>query len=194
MNRITDVVKNLLIINVIVFFGVRLLPQGLLPEFNLYSPQTGLFKPFQIITHLFMHADERHLFFNMLSLFFLGPMVEEYIGSKKFFILYFFSGLMAVAFHFGFQYFNMSPMWMARGASGAVYGVMAAFATLFPHRKLMLLIPPVPIKSVYLVIGLVAYDLYASFSGARPGIATFAHVGGAFMGFLMIRYWRKKGF
>ena len=204
MNNLTDVVKNLIIINVIVFFAVGTIPSSIVPEFRLFSPLSSNFEPYQLITHMFMHAGIRHLLFNMIGLYFLGPMVENYIGSKKFFILYFLSGFLALGFHLGISYFEISNLTGAAryyainrpmlGASGAVYGVMAAFATLFPNVKLMLLIPPIPVKAKYLVLALVAFDLYSGLTGNRPGIANFAHVGGAIMGFLVIIFWRKTGF
>ena len=73
MGRITDAVKNLLIINVIVFFGTQALPEGIKSMGNMYFPLSENFQPYQILTNMFMHADFQHLLFNMMTLFFLGP-------------------------------------------------------------------------------------------------------------------------
>ena len=124
---ITGVVKQLVIINVLVFFGgTFLLPDSgnILAMSSPYSPN---FRAFQIVTHMFMHANFQHILFNMLMLYFLGPMVEQALGSKKFLILYIVSGFGALAAHFLFF-----PYSGVVGASGAVYGVLIAFQHSFP--------------------------------------------------------------
>ncbi|MBK6363748.1 MAG: rhomboid family intramembrane serine protease [Saprospiraceae bacterium] len=198
MLRITDVVKNLIIINVIVFFAVRyLIPvPGIERFFVLVYPglevpdlSTGVvykFEPVQLVTHMFMHGDERHLLFNMLGLFFLGPLVESALGAKRFFILYILSGFFATLLHF---IFNPG---IVVGASGAVYGTLAAFATMFPNIELMMMFIPVPIKAKYMALGLIAIGLYMGFSQSNDQIAHLAHVGGALMGFILVRYWKME--
>ncbi|MBL0098906.1 MAG: rhomboid family intramembrane serine protease [Saprospiraceae bacterium] len=194
MLRITEVVKNLIIINVIVFFAVRyLIPiPGIDRFFMLVTPGVEYmdgdiiykFEPVQIITHMFMHADEKHLFFNMLGLYFLGPWVESSLGPKRFMILYLASGFVASIAQLFFSH------GIIVGASGAVYGVLAAFATMFPNAEMMLLFPPIPIKAKYMALGLIAIGLFSGVTGAQAGIGHFAHVGGAIFGFLMVRYWK----
>lgn len=196
MHRVTDVVKNLMIINVIIFFAVRyLIPYpGIDRFFVLVTPGLEFlngdilykFEPVQIVTHMFMHGDEKHLLFNMLGLYFLGPWVESALGPKRFLILYLACGFVASVAQVFFT------QGMIVGASGAVYGVLAAFATMFPNMELMLLFPPIPIKAKYMAIGLIAIGLYSGFSGMQAGIGHFAHVGGAIFGFLMIRYWKME--
>ena len=187
MGRVTDVVKHLIGINVILFLAVNLISiPGLRQYFVFFHPNSGAFQPIQVFTHMFMHANIGHIAFNMLSLFFIGPTVENYLGPKKFLLLYFISGLGALLAHLLIG--GGAPV---LGASGAVYGVFAAFAFLFPNTQLMLLFPPIPIKAKYLVLLLVAYDLFSGVSNASTGVAHFAHLGGAFFGILMILYWRK---
>ncbi|MBK9255329.1 MAG: rhomboid family intramembrane serine protease [Saprospiraceae bacterium] len=195
MIRVTEVVKNLLIINIIVFFAVRyLIPiPGFEKFFVLVHPSIQYidslgeivkFEPVQIITHMFMHGNEQHLLFNMLGLFFLGPMVELSLGPNRFLILYILSGLVA----------SVAQLLVTQGAivgaSGAVYGVLAAFATMFPNMKLMLLFPPIPIKAKFLAVGLIAIGLFSGVSGSSDGIGHFAHIGGAVAGFLLIHFWK----
>ena len=220
MLRITEIVKNLIIINIIVYFSVKyLIPiPGIERYFTLVSPGqefnvNGIiytFEPLQLITHMFMHGSEMHLLFNMLGLYFLGPWVESSLGPKRFFILYMSCGLFASLAQMFFSgemmvelinkiitYINpeaqtLTPGGMMVGASGATYGVLAAFATMFPNIKLMLLFPPIPIKAKYMAIGLIGLGLYYGFSGTQQGIGHFAHIGGAILGFLMIRYWKMK--
>lgn len=196
MLRITEIVKNLIIINIIVYFSVKyLIPiPGIERYFTLVSPGqefnvNGIiytFEPLQLITHMFMHGSEMHLLFNMLGLYFLGPWVESSLGPKRFFILYMSCGLFASLAQMLFS------GGMMVGASGATYGVLAAFATMFPNIKLMLLFPPIPIKAKYMAIGLIGLGLYYGFSGTQLGIGHFAHIGGAILGFLMIRYWKMQ--
>ena len=194
MHRVTDVVKNLMIINVIVFFAVRyLIPvPGIDRFFMLVNPglefaDGGIiykFEPIQIITHMFMHGDVTHLFFNMLGLYFLGPYVESSLGPKRFLILYLSCGFVASLAQMIF-----SPGIIV-GASGAVYGVLAAFATMYPNLQLMLLFPPIPIKAKYMAMGLIIIGLFSGFTGFQQGIGHFAHVGGAIMGIVMILHWK----
>lgn len=233
MNKFTGVVRHLVIINVIIFFAAKGLEisypmiQEILP---LFFPKSDHFIPSQIVTHMFMHGGIPHLAFNMLTLFFLGPYVEQYLGAKKFLIFYLFAGFGAMFTHMTIDYiqylsiadqidantyamvkeqgralFMSGQNWTGNtgtlngilnrpvvGASGAIYGVLVAFATFFPNTKLMLLFPPIPIKAKYLALGLIAFDLFAGVSGQSTGIAHFAHLGGAIFGFLLILFWRSK--
>lgn len=192
LQNLTPVVKNLLIINVIVYFAATTLPQ-IIPDLAMYFPMMEQFKPYQIVTHFFMHGSPRHLLFNMMGLFFLGPMVERTLGNKNFLILYLASAFGALIAHLGVDFYQYSSMGISRfpgvvGASGAIYGVVIAFATLFPNTKLMLLFPPIPIKAKYLGIGYIAYDLYQGVMGSNTGVAHFAHLGGAITGFFLIKF------
>jgi len=194
-NNLTDVVKNLIIINVIIFFGATIFKFA--SALYLYFPASEYFQPYQLVTHMFMHGGTGHLFFNMLSLFFLGPYVERYLGSQKFLILYLISGFVAMACHVGvdfFQFYNgtLGKIIPMVGASGAIYGVMVAFALLFPNVEMMLLFFPVPIKAKYLAIGFIIYDSFFAVTGSWSNIAHLAHLGGALAGFVLIQFWRKN--
>ncbi len=204
MQRITEGVKNLIIINVILFFAKATLSgqsNGLHVFFRklaLFFPESQHFEPYQLVTHFFMHADRSHLAFNMLALFFLGPMVESRLGLKQFLILYFSSALGAFILHLGFDYyqfytspetFRVIPM---LGASGAIFGVVAAFGALFPEARLMLLFPPIPVKGKYLAI--IAIGMGVAMGVMAPegqSVAHLAHVGGAIIGYLYIRFFVK---
>jgi len=191
MSRLTEVVKHLLIINVLVYFGATMvLPQIGIPTRMLYLfyPGTEPFQPFQLITHMFMHGSTTHILFNMMSLFFLGPMVEQALGSKRFLTFYLLSGVGAMLLHLGIDYFSVQHIPVV-GASGAIMGVFVAFAVLFPDVKLMLLFPPIPIKAKYMMMALIAFDLFSGISGMSTGIAHFAHLGGVLAGFIMMYYW-----
>lgn len=191
MLRLTDTIKHILFINVIVFLVVHFL----LPNYVsgdairnytvLFSPDTGMFEPIQIVTNMWNHADFRHLLFNMLGLIFLGPMVEQTLGHKRFLLLYLTAGIAG-----GLPTLVMSQS-AVLGASGAVLGVVTAFAAMFPNMKLMLIFPPIPIKAKYLAAAYIAYDLFFAVSGTNTGIAHYAHIVGALMGFGLVVYWGK---
>jgi rhomboid-like protein len=194
--KITPVVLNLIIINVIVYFAAVSL--SFMPDLAMYYPTMPQFKPYQIVTHFFMHSkvDPQHLLFNMLGLFFLGPMVEKTIGGKNFLILYIVSAIGALVAHLGVDFYQQMTYGINRfpglvGASGAIYGVVIAFVTLFPNTKMMIIPIPVPIKAKYLGLGYIAYDLYNGVMGSQTGTAHFAHLGGALTGFLLIKFFFK---
>ncbi|MBK9983296.1 MAG: rhomboid family intramembrane serine protease [Saprospiraceae bacterium] len=153
MMPITPIVKHLLILNALFFIAIHLLPEHIAEMMPFYSPATGQFQPFQIITYMFTHFEVSHIFFNMLSLYFMGPAVEMTLGPKRFLGLYMISGLVALAAHclvFYLPYLmgstDMAPVFSVLGASGAVFGVVIAFATLYPDRELMLF-SSIPIKA-----------------------------------------------
>lgn len=226
MNNLTDAVKNLIIINVIVFLGTMGLPDQYRSMGVLHYFESTEFQPFQLVSSMFMHADFRHLLFNMFSLFFLGPQVERALGVKRFMILYLAAGFGATALHMGinaWEYYDalaqVTPAqadliaagrWsdLARtaftqkaynvymsgvlGASGCVYGVVIAFVTMFPNLKLMIFPIPIPVKAKFLGIGLIAIGLYSGFGGVNDGIAHFAHIGGAIVGFALVHFWKMS--
>ena len=168
----------------------------------LFFPTSTEFQPFQLVTHMFMHASMGHLFFNMFGLYIFGPFVERTIGVKKFFQLYFIAGFGAMLLHLGVDFLQYGqviyhpdfvgiPM---LGASGALMGVVAAFATLFPNMRVQLLIPPVSMKAKYMALLFIGLDLFLGLSGSNSGVAHFAHVGGALFGFLFIRLFGSNDF
>jgi len=136
---------------------------------------------------MFNHGNLTHLFFNMMALYFFGPNVERVWGPKKFLFFYLLCGLGSILLHV-----VLGGGGRVVGASGAISGVLLAFAYLYPNAKVMLLIPPIPMKAKFLVVGLLVIDLYLGITGARTGIAHFAHIGGALMGAGLIFFFRKN--
>jgi membrane associated rhomboid family serine protease len=189
MHSITTVVKNIIFINVAIYFTINLNLLKVVPNldqiFTLMPLNEG-FKPFQVFTSMFNHGNIQHLIFNMLGLYFIGSHVENALGSKRFLNLYIISGLVSAITHL------LSSKNPAVGASGAIYGVLAGFATMFPNLRMMVFPIPIEIKAMYLVGIYVLYDLYSGLSSANSGIAHFAHVGGAIAGIAMIFYWNKQ--
>ena len=187
-------VAHLLILNIIVFAFQNMFPQyqGLVVGHYLFSPN---FKAWQIISHMFAHADTMHLFFNMFNLWMFGRILAGVWDTKRFFFFYFTCGFVAFLAHqiYLFTILGPNPVdSVMLGASGAVYGVLVAFATLFPNTELYLFFIPLPIKAKYLIGALIVYDLFFGIMGQATGVAHFAHLGGAISGFLLVRYWQKN--
>lgn len=167
-----------------------------------YMPGSVHFRPFQIATHMFMHGDLMHLLFNMFSLYIFGPMVEMVWGHKRFLLYYLFCGIGAYALHLGVQYWELEQAgidpasWNVPmlGASGAIFGIYVAFAYLFPNQVISLLFPPISLKAKYFVAIMAGAALFSGIGGYSPGIAHFAHLGGAVFGFILIMIWYKGRF
>ena len=239
MRTITETVKHLLIINVIFFVASISLGDLVYDLFALHYPSNPKFKIWQLLTHMFMHGDIGHIFFNMFGLYMFGTPIEQMWGRKKFIFFYLSTGFGAAAFQLLLYYFQVnqvSNILLAEGltssqistffqtsdlsysmverigrekllsglstfnsvmvgASGALYGILVAFAFLFPNARLMLLFPPIPVKAKILVPILILSDLFFGFTSYSIGpIAHFAHVGGAVTGLVMLWYWKKNQF
>ena len=120
MMRISETVKHLLIINVIMFIGTLSIGNGTLfyDLFALHFPKNSSFEFWQIITHMFMHGGVTHILFNMFALWMFGTPVEQYLGAKKFLFIYISAGLGAVALQLGYYYFNFLPSYSNLISSG----------------------------------------------------------------------------
>lgn len=196
-NNLTAAVKNLLILNVIMYLGSRaLMPMigGNWEELALYY-HPAAFEPYQIVTHMFMHGSLTHLFFNMFAIFMFGPILEMTWGPKRFLIYYFFTAFGALVLHTAVSYFVAGGDWNQMpgvlGASGAVFGILLGYGVYYPNNVIQLLIPPIPLKAKYFVMIYAALELFLGVSGSNTGVAHFAHLGGALFGLIMIWYWRK---
>ena len=204
LDRIPPVTRSLLIVNVVMFIATMLNENFMIGTFAMFYPASPWFRWWQPLTHMFMHGGWWHILFNMYTLVMFGMVVERALGTKKFLILYFVTGLGAVALHTGVEWLTVhgssdttalydlyrTPM---VGASGAIYGVLVAFAMLYPDARMTLLFPPVTLDAKWMVIVFVGLELLTGIVGTRLGIAHFAHLGGALFGFLLILYWRKRG-
>ena len=210
LERIPPVTRSLLIINVIMFVATLINEDFMIRTFAMFYPASPLFRWWQPLTHMFMHGGWWHILFNMYTLVMFGMVVERALGTKKFLILYFVTGLGAVALHTGVEWLDIhrlaasaSPtaqtdiIDMLRtpmvGASGAIYGVLVAFAMLYPEARMTLIFPPVTLDAKWMVIIFVGIELLTGITGTQVGIAHFAHLGGALFGFLLVWYWRKRG-
>jgi membrane associated rhomboid family serine protease len=194
LGSLPQVTRAILIINVVIFV-LDFLTKGIYGKYlALYSIHSGVFQPYQLITHMFMHGSIGHIFFNMFGLYMFGKILESVLGSKKFFILYFLSGLGAASLQLYIYYIQGLAVPMI-GASGAIFGILAAFAMMFPNVELMLMFIPVPIKAKYMVLIYAAVELFLGIRNfSNDNIAHFAHLGGALVGFILIKIWKKKQF
>lgn len=198
-DRLPDVTKNLIILNAVVFLATSL-NSGLLPILGLYSIFDARFHPYQLVTHMFVHGNLAHIFFNMFSLYMFGRVLENVLGPKRFAILYFATGLGAVFLNvfldflqvqgiiYGGEALNNS---FSIGASGAIYGIMVAFGMLFPNTELLIYFI-IPLKAKVFIPLLILIEIYMEINRA-PGdnIGHAAHLGGALIGFLIIKLWSK---
>ena len=207
LSSIPPVTRNLILVNIIIFIATLINENFMVGTFGLFYPSSPYFHWWQVITHMFMHGGFFHIFFNMYTLFIFGVVVERIIGSKKFVLFYFICGLGAAALQIGTQYLEMQAFISAGatqsiaalkstptvGASGAIYGVLIGYAMLFPESKMTLLFPPVTLSAKCMVIIFAAIELFTGVLGWVDGVAHFAHLGGMLIGWLMIRWWRKRG-
>jgi membrane associated rhomboid family serine protease len=215
---IPPVIKNLLIINALAFFATQIF--GKAPVFNLFALhdiRSSLFKPHQLVTHMFLHGGFPHILFNMLAVWMFGSVLENLWGSKRFLIFYMLCGLGAAALHLGVLYMELTEAYQRLaalppsmyesetayrlageinqatvGASGAVFGCLAAFGYLFPN-SLVYLYAFIPIKAKWFVIIYAGLELWLGVrNSAGDNVAHWAHLGGALVGFLLVLYWNKK--
>jgi membrane associated rhomboid family serine protease len=180
--NVTPWVQRLIIVNIIVFF-VQLTVRGA-TGMLAFVPVLALARPWTMITYMFAHDPTgfAHIFFNMLALYFFGPRVEQRLGSGRFFALYILSGISGAILSFA-----LAPRYPIVGASGALFGVMMAFARFWP-RDLIYFWGIFPIQARWLVIIYTAYSLWSGLRGSPSGVADFAHLGGYVGGMLYLLY------
>lgn len=192
MFRLTPIVRNLILINVIVFVIQMIIPvENWLALWNVRSPN---FRPYQLFTYMFCHADFFHIFFNMLLLSFFGPILEEFWDQKRLLMFYIATGIGAAVFNILMDmFFGIGSFGVMIGASGAVYGVMTAFGIIFPNMELRLLFLPISFKAKYMVMVLGSIAIYSGFRSA-PGdnTAHLAHLGGIVMAIILLQFWMRR--
>ena len=226
-NSLPTIIKNLLIINGLVFLAQNTIagPTSAFSFediFALHAFQSDLFKPWQLITHMFLHGDLGHIFGNMLALWMFGSILENIWGPKQFLLFYFLCGVGAAMIHLGILSFELmdatkyyhelivsgaaqsadAAEFIARyksrvdvatlGASGAVFGILIAFVYLFPNTYIYIYFF-IPMKAKWLGILYFSYELFFALkNSAGDNVARWAHVGGALVGFVLVYIWKKK--
>jgi membrane associated rhomboid family serine protease len=179
----TPWVLRLLVANVLVYFLQPALSQELFYRLALI-PALLPVQPWTVITYQFLHGNFWHLAFNMLALFFFGPRLEARLGGRHFLGLYLASGIAGAVLSL-FTYM-IAPFSAIIGASGAVFGVLLAFARYYPRERIYIW-AILPVESRFLVVFLAAFSLWAGFSGAQAGVAHFAHLGGFVGGWIYLK-------
>ena len=220
MREIPVVTKNLIAINVLMFLALLAFERSGIDLNNLLGLHLFLapdFRPYQLVTYMFMHGGFTHILFNMYAVWVFGSILERVWGSSRFLLFYIVTGVGAglVQELVQYLYYSMNlaqyaqvnmggglivPMaeylnlWTTVGASGAVYGILLAFAMTFPNEQLFLSPFPFPIKAKYFVMIFGALELFTGLSNnVGDNVAHFAHLGGMIFGIVLILYWRKKG-
>lgn len=228
------VIKNLIIINVLVFLAQQAFQDN--PNFSiedtfaLHTWQSPLFKPWQLVTHLFLHGSWDHILLNMFALWMFGSVLENLWGPKRFLIFYIVSGMGAALCHMIVLYFEnqemihqfenvisdaaaqnffikypgsftgetLTQVYMEHlneptlGASGAVFGCLAAFGYLFPNTYIYIYFF-LPLKAKWFVLIYIAIELFSSIqNSAGDNVAHVAHLGGALFGLLLVYFWNKN--
>jgi membrane associated rhomboid family serine protease len=206
MLQLTTVVKNIIIINVIFFFATFVFENmgvDLKANLSCYYFESDFFRPWQLITHMFMHDNLAHIFFNMYAVVIFGPALESKMGPKRFLFYYLSCGFGALLLHMGVEFIEIRQA-MSRGetsfevsrvlgASGAVFGILIAFGMLYAELRLRLLFPPIEIKAKWLVVIYGAIELVMAIRNSpNDHIAHYAHLGGMLFGFIMIKYWKRN--
>lgn len=205
--NIPVVTRNLLYVNLIMFVATLVNPAFMKDTFAMAFPLSTEFRWWQPLTHMFMHGGPLHIFFNMYTLVMFGMVVERALGTERFIRFYLITGFGAVLLHTGVEFLQVQALLQkypgvdpqsvynsipgVLGASGAVYGVLVAFAMLYPKARLTLIFPPITLDAKWWVLIFVGIELFTGVTGTGMGIAHFAHLGGALFGWLLIRYWRK---
>ncbi|MGH8689887.1 MAG: rhomboid family intramembrane serine protease, partial [Burkholderiales bacterium] len=151
------------------------------------------FEPWQLVTYAFLHGSFAHIFFNMLGLYMFGSEVERLFGSRFYAAYYFGCVVSAALCHLAVTAWMGATPYPTVGASGGVYGLLLAFGVYFPHRRVLLLFPPIPMPARVFVLVFAVLELAFGVTGTAAGVAHFAHLGGMLGGWLMIQY-RRGGF
>jgi membrane associated rhomboid family serine protease len=191
--RMPTVIRTLIAVNVIVFIfqaffgGIQIGNQSLnriIVNWFGFDPDLGIAitQPWRFVTYMFLHGGGFHLLFNMLWLWWMGRAVEEGLGPRTFAVIFFGAGIGGAVFHIALSFLYGTSMVI--GASGAVFGVMVAFAYMYPTMPIMLFLLP-PIQARYVVAGLIVFDVL--FIGAGDNVARLVHLGGAGIGYLLVR-------
>ncbi|MDR1625551.1 MAG: rhomboid family intramembrane serine protease [Spirochaetia bacterium] len=143
----------------------------------------------QLVTYMFLHWDISHLFFNMLGLFFFGVQVERHMGSREFLLFYFVCGFAAGLFSFAAYVFSGAYGVVLIGASGAIYGVLLAFAAFFPRADIYVF-GIIPVRAPILVLIYAGIEIFSQMRGSRSGVAHLTHLAGfaAAYVYLLLRY------
>jgi len=186
------VTTALIVANVVAFLLESIAP-GLVGSFALWplgSRRLGTgFAPWQLVTYAFLHGNLVHLAFNMFALYMFGGAIERVFSTRRYLTYYIVCVISAALTQLVFAGLT-GAVYPTVGASGGVFGLLLAYGMYFPHNRVMLLFPPIPMPARVFVVVYAVVELYLGVTGTQEGVAHFAHLGGLVGGFVMLRYWR----
>jgi membrane associated rhomboid family serine protease len=188
------VTTALIVANVAIFFLQSIVPALIVP-FALWPLATGsagvgaAFMPWQLVTYSFLHGSLLHLAFNMFALYMFGGAIERVFGTRRYLVFYFTSVVSAAITQLAVAMLA-GAIYPTIGASGGVFGLLLAYGMYFPHNRIMLLFPPIPMPARVFVVLYAVLELFLGVTGSQEGVAHFAHLGGMIGGYLLLRFWR----
>ncbi len=199
------VTRALLIVNVAIYLLQMMTGDWMVIHFGLWplgphqlagyengQPIMVGFQVWQIVTYAFLHGNLMHLAFNMFALWMFGGPIERLFGTRPFLLYYFVCVIGASLTQLAVVHFFTGGFYPTIGASGGIFGVLLAFGMMYPHTRLMLLFPPIPMPAWLFVTGYAIIELVLGVTGTQAGVAHFAHLGGLVFGLILILYWRGK--
>src|SRR5439155_20419583 len=148
------------------------------------------FQPWQLLTYAFLHGNLMHIAFNMFALYMFGSAIERVFGARRY-LAYYLVCVLSAAIAQLLTAAITGAVYPTVGASGGVFGLLLAYAIYFPHSRIMLIFPPIPMPARVFVVVYAALELFLGVTGTEEGVAHFAHLGGLVGGFIMLRYWRS---
>jgi len=204
MSRLPPVTAALLVVNILIYllqggdstmahFALWPLGQEHFAQLDNGSLAGISFEPWQLVTYSFLHGSFAHVAFNMLALWMFGAPVESTLGSQRFTFYYFACVIGAACAQLAVMYFfQTGQFYPTVGASGGVFGLLLAFAIFYPQAKIALIFVPIPVPAPIFVVGYMIVELFLGITGTQAGVAHFAHLGGALVGFALIQIWRAR--
>jgi membrane associated rhomboid family serine protease len=193
MLNLAPITRALIIANIGIFLLQGMGGDDFVSRFALWPWHAPLFRLWQIITYAFLHDGFAHLFFNMFGLYMFGPVIEDTLGPRHYLVYYFVCVIGAALMHLTVMQLIGTEWIPTLGASGGIFGLLLAFGMFFPQRRIVLLIPPIPMKAWVAVTAYGLIELAMGVFGSMQGVAHFAHLGGMLAGFLLLMYWRIVG-
>ncbi|MDE2049951.1 MAG: rhomboid family intramembrane serine protease [Gammaproteobacteria bacterium] len=193
--KLTPATRAIILVNILVYLLEKAARQSILVHFALWplAASEGLFRPWQLVTYAFLHdpGNILHIFFNMFALYMFGPALEQHWGGRRFLGYYFVCVIAAGATQLAVEYAAGTGE-PTLGASGGIFGILLAFAVLFPRARLLLLLPPIPMPAWLFVTLYGVLELFFGVTGTQASVAHFAHLGGMLGGALVLLYWRLR--
>ena len=192
--KLTPATRAIILVNVFLFLLEQVATRPILLHCALWplGPE-GLFRPWQLVTYAFLHDPKSilHIFFNMFALYMFGPALERYWGGRRLLGYYFVCVIAAGATQLAVEYATGTGE-PTIGASGGIFGILLAFAVLFPRARLLLLLPPIPMPAWLFVTIYAVLELFFGVTGTQASVAHFAHLGGMLGGAIVMLYWRLR--